>query len=136
MLFVLFIYFQGKIKFSRSIWLIWLFWIFILFLLFHFLKWNRYFSACKNLPISSSHFWKHKSALLQILHQTLVPPNITSLYFFLSQKIIYFGQKEPLTVKIFETSECSGQNLSNFLCQFWNSKSIPLQILYYFSLSR
>ena len=33
-------------------------------------------------------------------------------------------------MKIFETFECSGQNLSNSLCQFWNDKSIPLQILY------
>ena len=31
---------------------------------------------------------------------------------------------------IFETFECSGQILSNSLCQFWNDKSIPLQILY------
>ena len=30
LLFVLFIYFQGKITFSRSIWSIWFFWIFIL----------------------------------------------------------------------------------------------------------
>ena len=47
-------------------------------------------------------------------------------------------------MKIFETLECSGQILSNSLCQFSNDKSIPLQIfspsiswkvnpLYYFS---
>ena len=30
----------------------------------------------------------------------------------------YFAQKEPIKVKIFETFECSGQNLSNSLCQF------------------
>ena len=38
-------------------------------------------------------------------------------------------------MKIFETFECSGQNLSNSLCQFWNDKSIPLQILYPSSVS-
>ena len=54
---------------------------------------------------------------------------ITPLYFFSSNNI-YFAQKEPIKVKIFETFECSGQNLSNSLCQFWNDKSIPLQILY------
>ena len=33
-------------------------------------------------------------------------------------------------MKIFETLERSGQNLSNSLCQFLNNKSIALQILY------
>ena len=36
-------------------------------------------------------------------------------------------------MKIFETFKCSGQNLWNFFCQFWNDTSIPLQILYLFS---
>ena len=54
-----------------------------------------------------------------------IPP----LYFFSSNNI-YFAQKESIKVKILETFECSGQNLSNSLCQFWNDKSIPLQILY------
>ena len=38
-------------------------------------------------------------------------------------------------MKIFETFEGSGQNLSNSSCQFWNNKSIPLQILYLSSVS-
>ena len=38
-------------------------------------------------------------------------------------------------MKIFETFECSGQILSNSLCQFWNNKLIPLQILYPSSVS-
>ena len=38
-------------------------------------------------------------------------------------------------MKIFETFECSGQNLSNSLCQFWNGKLIPLQILHPYSIS-
>ena len=33
-------------------------------------------------------------------------------------------------MKIFETFECSGQNLLIFLCQFWKDNSIPLQNLY------
>ena len=33
-------------------------------------------------------------------------------------------------MKIFETFKCSGQIFSNSLCQFWNEKSIPLQIFY------
>ena len=54
---------------------------------------------------------------------------ITLLY-FCSSNNIYFAKKDPITVRIFKTFECSGQNLSNSLCQFWNSKSIPLRILY------
>ena len=38
-------------------------------------------------------------------------------------------------MKIFETFECSGQNLSNSICQSWNDKLIPLQILYRSSVS-
>ena len=38
-------------------------------------------------------------------------------------------------MKIFVTFECSGQILSNSLCQFWNDKSIHLQILYPSSVS-
>ena len=38
-------------------------------------------------------------------------------------------------MKVFETFEFSGQNLSNSQCQFSNDKSIPLQILYHSSVS-
>ena len=38
-------------------------------------------------------------------------------------------------MKIFETFESSGQNLSNSSCQFWIFKSISLQILYPSSFS-
>ena len=54
---------------------------------------------------------------------------VTPLYFFRSNNI-YFAQKEAIKIKIFETYECSGQNFSNFLYQFWKDKSIPPQILY------
>ena len=58
----------------------------------------------------------------------------SSVLFFIS-KNFYFAQKEPIKVKIFGTFKCSGQNLSKFLCQFWNDKSIPLQILHRSSIS-
>ena len=38
-------------------------------------------------------------------------------------------------MKVFETFQCSGQNLSNSLRQFWNDKWIPLQILLPYSVS-
>ena len=72
--------------------------------------------------------WNDKSIPLKILYLSSVSCKITPPY-FVSSNNIYFTQKEPIKVKIFETFECSGQNLSNSLCQFLN-KSIPLQILY------
>ena len=53
-------------------------------------------------------------------YQSWVPSNITSLY-FLSWSIIYFGQKQPIKVQIFEIFECLGQNLLNSSCQFWTT---------------
>ena len=88
----------------------------------------------QNLSNSICQFWNDKSIALQILYPSSVSWKITPLYFFSSNNI-YFAQKEPIKMKIFETFECSGQNLSNSLCQFWNDKSIPLQILYPSSVS-
>ena len=85
----------------------------------------------KNFPNSLCHFWKQKSVFLQILHQYSVPSNITLLHFF-SSNIIYFGQRQPIKVQIFEIFECLNQNLS---CQFWTEKSIPLQFLHHSSFS-
>ena len=79
-------------------------------------------------------FWNDKSIPLQILYPYSISWKITPLHFFSSNNIC-FAQKEPIKVKIFETFECSGQNLSNSLCQFWNDKSIPLQMLYLSSFS-
>ena len=84
--------------------------------------WN---SLCK--------FW-NELIPLQILYPSSVSWKINPLYFFSSHNI-YFAQKKSIKMKIFETLECSGQNLSNFLCQFWNDQSIPLQILYPSSVS-
>ena len=88
----------------------------------------------ENLQNFSCHFPSNNSVFLHILHHSSVSWKITPLYFF-SSKNTYFAQKEPIKVKIFETFECSGQKLSNFLCQFWSDKSIPLQILYISSVS-
>ena len=75
-----------------------------------------------------------KSIPLQILYPFSVSWKIISLYFFISINI-YFAQKEPIKMKISETFECSGQILSNSLCQFLHNKVIPLQILYPSSVS-
>ena len=52
---------------------------------------------------------------------------------FLAQTTYTVLKRSPL--KFFETFECSGEILSNSLCQFWNDESIPLQILYPSSVS-
>ena len=90
--------------------------------------------SCQNLLNSLCQLWNDKSILLQILHPSSVSWKITPLYFFNSNNI-YFAQKEPIKMKIFETFKCSGQNLSNSSCQLWNDKSVPLQILCNSSLS-
>ena len=62
-----------------------------------------------------------------------MPWNMIPLHFF-SSNIMYFVQIEPIKVQVFETFECLGKNSSNSSSQFWNDKSIPLQILYHSSL--
>ena len=91
---------------------------------------------CSGPSLSNSlyQFWKNMSIPLQILYSSSVLCKITPLYFFTSNNI-YFPQKEHIKMKIFETFKCSGQNSSNSSCQFWNDKSIPLQILHHSSLS-
>ena len=112
--------------------------------LIHFLLWTKgsyqssnfdtFECSSENLQNSSCHFPRNKSVFLQILHHSSMSWKITPLYFFSSSNT-YFAQKEPIKLKIFETFECSGENLSNFWCKFWNDKSIPLQILYPSSVS-
>ena len=74
-------------------------------------------------------FWNDEPIPLQILYPSSVSWKIIPLCFFSSNNI-YLAQKEPIKMKIFATFECSGQLLSNSLCQFRNDKLIPLQILY------
>ena len=86
------------------------------------------------LTNSLCQFSNDKLSPLQILYPSPVSWKITPLYFFSSNNI-YFAQKEPIKMKIFETFKCSGQNSSNSSCQLWNDKSVPLQILRNSSLS-
>ena len=119
-------------------------WVQSLITTLYLFSWNIYFGQNQPMKVqifwdfwvsnSSCHFPNHKSVFLQILHYTLVSLNIAPLYFF-SWNIIYFGQMQPIKVKIFETFEFSSQNSSNSWCQFWNDKSIPIQIFHHSSLS-
>ena len=77
----------------------------------------------QNLWNSLCQFWSNKLISLQILYPSSVSWKITPLNAF-SAKNICFAQKGPIKVETFETFECSGQNLSNSLCQFWNDKLI------------
>ena len=87
-------------------------------------------SKCKFLGFLSARIKIHQILVIfkttnqfsfNFFYQSWVPSNITSLY-FLSWSIIYFGQKQPIKVQIFEIFECSGQNLLNSSCQFWTSQ--------------
>ena len=71
-----------------------------------------------------------KFCILQCLERYLL---YFYLPYFFSSNIIYFGQKEPIEVQIFQTFDCSGQNSPNS-CHFWN-KSVFLQNLHHSSLS-
>ena len=83
------------------------------FKLIHFQLWTKvslespnfetFKCSGENLPNSTWHFWKHKSIFLQFLYKSWVPSNITPLY-FLSSKIIYFGQKQLIKMSIFDLS--------------------------------
>ena len=59
-----------------------------------------------------SEFWNDKWTPLQILYPSSVSWKIIPLYFFCS-KNLYFALKEPITMTIFETFECSDQILRN-----------------------
>ena len=68
--------------------------------------------------------------------QVTFSPNFGSLFsvtkdnssILFRSSVMYFAQKEPIKVQIFETFECLGQNSPN-LCRFWNKKSVFLQIM-------
>ena len=76
----------------------------------------------QNFSNSLCQSWNNKSIPLRILYPSLVLWKIILLHFFSSNNI-YFAQKEPIKVKIFETFKCSVQNLSNSFCQSSNDKS-------------
>ena len=78
-------------------------------------------------------FWNDKFIPLQILYICSFSWKIIPMFFFSSNNI-YFAQKEPIKMKIFETFECSCQILANSLYRFRNDKLIPLQIFYLSSL--
>ena len=83
---------------------------------------------------SLCHSWNDKPIPLQILYPSSVSWKKTPLYFFSSNNV-YFAQKKPFKIKLFETFKCSGKNSSNSPCQLWNDKSVPLQIFLNSSLS-
>ena len=84
------------------------------------------------------------NSLCQFLNDKLIPVQIlVSLFSFMKDNSsvffnsnnIHFAQKENIKMKILKTFKCSGENSSNSSCQFWNEKSIPLQILHHSSSS-
>ena len=103
------------------------------FKVIHFLLWAKgshqspnfdtFECSCENLTNPPCHFPSNKSDFFQILHHSSMSWKITPLHFFSSNNI-YFAQKKPIEQDIFETFECSAQNLFYSLCQSWNNRSI------------
>ena len=70
----------------------------------------------QNLPNFSCQIFQFSLVFLHILHDCSMSLKITPLYFFRSN-VIYYAQKEPIIVQIFDTFECSDQNSPNS-CNF------------------
>ena len=70
-----------------------------------------------------------------ILHHCSLSWHMITPLEILSSYIFCFGQKDPIKVPIFNTFECSGQNLPNSSRHFPNHKSVFLQILHHSSVS-
>ena len=89
------------------------------------LNFENFMWSGENLPNSWCCFPNHKSLFKKILSHSLVSWNVKPLYFF----------SWNIKVQIFETFQCSSQNSSNSLRQFWNDKSILLQMFHHSSVS-
>ena len=103
------------------------------FKLIHFLLWM------KGLILSQFWvlWWKLAKFVMSYSRlQVTFSPNFGSLFsvtkdnssILFRSSVMYFAQKKPIKVQIFETFECLGQNSPNF-CRFWNKKSVFLQIM-------
>ena len=122
---MLFIYFQGKIKFWHCIWSIWLFWI-------YFLKWNRYFTACERLPNSSCHFWKHKSVFLQIFHHSSVPSSPLHIFWnfwVLGSKFV------KLLMSILNWQVSFFSNFASFFSVITHNSSVTFKLMHFLLLT-
>ena len=95
--------------------------------------WRLSNALVKICQIPHVYFWEHNPIFLQTLYQSWSQSNLTPVYFFRSN-IIYFVQKKPIKVQIFEIFEYWGQNSSSYSCQFLTGKSVPLQFLHHSSL--
>ena len=80
----------------------------------------------KNLVLCFSAEICHTMPFLKA--QVSFPSNFASIFstikhkssvLFFGSNNIYFGQKQPIKVQIFEIFKCSGHNLSHYSCQFW-----------------
>ena len=77
---------------------------------FYFLKWNCYFSACKRKFLKAQVSFPSNSA------SVFSSIKLNSPILFFTSNIIYFVQKKPIKVQIFEIFEWSDQTSSNSSC--------------------
>ena len=128
---MIFIYFQGKVKFSHCIWSIWLLWIFVYFYLilpFYFLKWNLLFcwwtKICKILHVIFESTSQFSFKFCNNLHCN----QIWLLYTFLARKLYTMVKSSPLNckflrlssaqLKIYQITHVNFELTSQFLFKF------------------
>ena len=112
----------------------------VIFQFISFLLWTKGSHQSPNFDIFKRKFLTKIFQIPHVLFQ------ITSQFFFrycmtlqrhekylLCASFTYLGQKQPITMYIFEIFKCSESASSS--CQFWTGKSITLQTLHHSSLS-
>ena len=111
------------------------------FKLIHFLLWIKESHQILRPQVL---WWKFTNFLMSFLKaKASFPSNFASIFsaikhnslYFFSSSIMYFGQRQPIKMQMFEIFKCSGQNSSKSSCKFWNDKSIPLPHFHLFPLS-
>ena len=88
----------------------------------------------ENQPNFLSHFFSHESAFLKILHQPSLPWHIISLR-FPSLDIIYYGQKESISVQFFRLLSALMKVHPIAHAMIETTRSWPIQILRHCSVS-
>ena len=91
-------------------------------------------------------WWKFAKSLMSILKvQVSFPSNVPSIFsaikqnspiLFLAQILCTLFKRSPLKCKFlrFLSAQIKIRQIPNSSCQFWADKSVPFQILHYFSL--
>ena len=90
---------------------------------FYFLKWNRYFSACKQKFLESTSQFSFKFCINLQCHQTLLLYTIFQLKHY-----ILWSNAAHQSANFWDFWVLGSKFIK--VCQLWNNKSIPLPVLH------